>query len=156
VTLFSKSTQDTIRRPARCSFARRDEFGELRRELGGWCPVELVYDPADPFAVALKIPVENGIFCTWLFSRELLNDGLLGCHELPAGDVRVVPEAYYPEVRIELSSPDGRGLLWLPVDQVSAFLAASYERVPAGTEAARIDWASVLPLAGTGSAGGAR
>lgn len=132
-----------VQRDAAGSFATAGGFGR--------CRVTLVYDPGDPFAVTLDIPVGGGRVVSWEFSRELLNDGRLGDLQLPTGDVAIRPDLG-DTVRVELRSPDGHALFWLRADDVAAFLAATYDAVLAGTEAARIDWDRELRLVGAGGA----
>ena len=102
------------------------------------------YDPRDPYAVTLLIPVRRGRLVEWVFARELLADGRLGI-EGPGGDVTVAPAADPDEVLIDLCSPGGHAALWVPDEDVLRFLTATYELVPAGTEADRIIWARELP-----------
>ena len=49
------------------------------------------------------------------------------------------------EVLIDLLSPSGHAALWVADADVTQFLAATYQLVPAGTEADHINWARELP-----------
>ena len=109
----------------------------------------LVYDPRDPFAVAIEVAQKKPV--TWCLSRELLQEGASGVRVDPlgVGDVRVRRETtptstrsawLRDEVLLELSSPDGRACLWVPTAPLQQFLDATYYAVPAGTESSRIEW----------------
>jgi hypothetical protein len=101
---------------------------------------ELVFDPADPFAVHLVFEQAGSDPVTWSFARDLLAEGLYD----PAGDgdVLVWPclgttgEAV---VVIELRSPHGMALLQTPSRSVQRFVTDAFAAVPAGTESAQID-----------------
>ncbi len=104
---------------------------------------QLSYDPADPYAVTatfLADPAEaDAPSVVWTFARELLVDGL----EQPAGqgDIGVWPSTSrgLPVVCLALRSPSGHALLEASVDDVEAFLTASYTLVPLGQESAHCD-----------------
>jgi hypothetical protein len=115
--------------------------GRVRRRS---ITVTFRYDPRDPFAVTLLIPVKRDGFVKWVLARELLNDGRLGV-EGPGGDVTVSPAASPGEVVIDLLSPSGHAAVWVADEDVTQFLTATYQLVPAGTEADRINWARELP-----------
>lgn len=105
---------------------------------------ELTYDPADPYAVRMKLDARCGSV-TWTFARELLAEGIF----TPSGDgdVQVWPclsnngEAV---VIVELCSPDGTALLQTPARPVAEFVAAMWDAVPAGTESAQINMDSLV------------
>ncbi len=109
------------------------EAGTAR--LGG----ELHYDPRDPFAVTLRVqtPLRT---VDWVFSRELLADGL--DHPSGTGDVQVWP---CRNVRgeavavIELIAPTGRGLLQASSHAVRNFITEVFAAVPLGTEIDHLD-----------------
>lgn len=92
-----------------------------------------VYDPADPFAVTLRIRPDSrrSRQVDWCFARDLLDEGL----SAPAGlgDVRFEP---YPGdgLLITLSSPDGFALLRADATHARRFLCATYDLVPPDTE----------------------
>lgn len=104
-----------------------------------WIAVSLSFDPADPWAVALDMYVGLSPV-RWTFGRELLVDGI---HEpVGQGDVLVSPsldDAGRAVVVIELRSPDGSFVGQLPARDVSAFVHAVLETVPAGAETAHLD-----------------
>lgn len=102
------------------------------------------YDLGDPFAVTLLIQRRGTHLMKWVFARELLADGRLGIEGL-GGDVTVSPAADPHKVLIDLCSPSGHSVLWVDDKDVLEFLTATYELVPAGTEADRINWNRELP-----------
>jgi sporulation and cell division protein SsgA len=99
---------------------------------------ELVFDPADPYAVAMNLEARSGRV-TWTFARELLEQGLYS----PSGDgdVQVWPclsAAGDAVVIIELCSPDGTALLQAPSRTVHDFVIRTLEVVPAGEESTHL------------------
>jgi hypothetical protein len=114
-------------------------------------PATLRYDTTDPFAVTLTMQA-GGRRVAWTFARGLLDGGV----ERPtgAGDVRVEPVWHdgRPVLAVALSSPSGRARLELPRGRVRAFLSHAYAKVPAGAEAALVDWdAELRGLLGAGN-----
>jgi hypothetical protein len=111
-----------------------------------WIAVSLTFDAADPWAVALDMFVGLSPV-RWTFGRELLVDGL---HEpVGQGDVLVSPsldDAGRAVVVIELRSPDGALVGQLPARDVSAFVRAALETVPAGAESAHLDLDALVDL----------
>ncbi|CAM3729486.1 SsgA family sporulation/cell division regulator [Nocardioides marinus] len=112
---------------------------ESAGERGGELPASLVYDPEDPYAVALVFHASEGDV-TWMVSRELLVTGARG----PAGDgdVMVWP-TLTPDlddaVVIRLQAPSGRLVLRLAMPELDDFLARSLCLVLWGTESAHLD-----------------
>ena len=109
--------------------------GEAQSEL---LEGELVFDPADPYAISMNLEARSGTV-TWTFARELLEQGLYS----PSGDgdVQVWPclsGSGDAVVIIELSSPDGTALLQAPSRTVHDFVARTLEVVPAGAESAHL------------------
>jgi hypothetical protein len=99
---------------------------------------ELVFDPADPYAISMNLEARSGTV-TWTFARELLDQGLYS----PSGDgdVQVWPclsGAGDAVVIIELCSPDGTALLQAPSRTVHDFVARTLDIVPAGQESAHL------------------
>ena len=111
--------------------------GEIQPvELDG----DLVFDPADPYAVHLEVGRSDGQAVTWTFARELLAEGIYDpCGN---GDVVVWPclgtqgEAV---VIIELRSPNGMAMLQTPSRAVQRFMTQTYAAVPEGSESAQIN-----------------
>lgn len=101
--------------------------------LPDWVPVQAcwVYDPADPWAILLRIRCNRQRWVDWWLARDLLDEGLTG----PAGvgDVRLEP---YPTdgLLITLSSPDGFALLRADGNHARRFLCASFDLVAPGDE----------------------
>ncbi|RKE22959.1 SsgA family sporulation/cell division regulator [Streptomyces sp. TLI_171] len=96
-----------------------------------WC-----YRPEDPYAVRLDFGPETDGAC-WVLSRELLmaaphgpvGDGDI--HLAPLGDGRLC---------LVLGARAGMVMLSVGTAELEAFLAATAELVPPGTESERIDW----------------
>uniref|UniRef100_UPI003F491C8A SsgA family sporulation/cell division regulator n=1 Tax=Sphaerisporangium sp. CA-236357 TaxID=3240030 RepID=UPI003F491C8A len=112
----------------------------------------LVYDPADPYAVALEFTSPSGRpdgGHVWGFARELLVDAVELGAVVGQGEVHLAPEAALTAdvqwLTITLC-PGQPGALELLLQQRSAqlFLADTYAAVPVGTEACRIDWDAEL------------
>ncbi len=99
---------------------------------------EFSYDPADPYAVTMKLEARSGSV-TWTFARELLAEGLYS----PSGDgdVQVWPCLSHmgeAVVIVELCSPDGTALLQTGSRAVQQFVTDVFEAVPAGTESSHV------------------
>ena len=127
----------------------------LRLVLGGdadvHVPSTLVYDSRSPFAVTAVFHTSEGDV-TWVFSRDLLEDGLTG----PAGegDVAVWPSRSHDRrvVCLSLASPSGSALLEADAADVVAFLDATFSVTPMGTEMSSIDLdAELAELLGDGT-----
>ncbi len=99
----------------------------------------LSYASSDPYAVTAVFHADESEPVTWTFGRDLLAAGL----EQPAGegDIGVWPSTSQglPVICMALSSPTGHALLEASHSDVRAFLTASYELVPRGTESAHLD-----------------
>ncbi|MGD9954640.1 MAG: SsgA family sporulation/cell division regulator [Candidatus Nanopelagicales bacterium] len=115
---------------------------ELRLVLGGdrsaTVPVRLGYRPSDPWAVTAVFRTGDGDV-TWVFGRELLEEGLAG--PTGEGDVAVWPVST-PRGRLlylSLASPSGSALLEADPESVRDFLDRTYTLVPVGTEASLLD-----------------
>ena len=113
---------------------------------GGHRVVTVTYRASDPFAVELDVP-DGAISVVWLLARDLLADGLTA----PAGigDVEVTPAAKDDAVVwVMLHDPEGCGSCNLAFRraELERFLDESDAMVPAGTEAARINWGRELAL----------
>jgi hypothetical protein len=104
---------------------------------------ELRYDQDDPFAVTLAIGTECDEPVLWVFSRELLSDGVKGT--VGEGDVTISPisEEAGRELRITLAT-DCLATMLAPRDKVVEFLVETYALVPSGTECDRIDFDSEI------------
>ena len=99
---------------------------------------ELVFDPADPYAVAMHLEARSGTV-VWTFARDLLADGIF--EPSGDGDVQIWPclssngEAV---IIIELCSPDGTAVLQAPSRTVHSFVARTHRAVPQGEESAHL------------------
>ncbi len=105
---------------------------------------ELVYDPADPYAVSMLLRSPSGIV-GWSFARELLLGGIY--EPTGEGAVHVWPclgsrgEAV---VIVELHNDGDSTLLQFPTRQISEFLDATLATVPSGVETEHVDLDSWL------------
>ncbi|MFE6888477.1 SsgA family sporulation/cell division regulator [Streptomyces sp. NPDC057694] len=101
---------------------------------------EFRFDPASPLVVSVEFVAEGGPRVLWRIGRDLLQEGLYGVSGL--GDVKVWPSG--PQAgstaRLQLASGDMAALFELPVPPLAAWLAHTYELVPAGQELAGVDW----------------
>jgi hypothetical protein len=99
----------------------------------------LRYRREDPYAVELTIDLVTDARTRWTFGRDLLTAALRG----PAGtgEVQAWPLAGAGEklLTITLGPPGGCTRYEVGAAAVEAFLARSYDLVPAGTEADRLD-----------------
>ncbi|MFD1828518.1 SsgA family sporulation/cell division regulator [Streptomyces desertarenae] len=101
--------------------------------------VGLRYDRHDPFAVQLVFPSEvslDGQEVAWVFSRELLEDGMRA--RVGPGDVSVRPSGAERTV-IELRAPEGVAVVEFDTGSLLRFLHGTYQLVPPGTEPLELD-----------------
>lgn len=107
-------------------------------------PVRLYYTDSDPYAVQFSFDVTPDEVVRWTFARELLDQGLI----TPAGigDVKITPIGLHRNrcFNIELESPGGYARLEGPAASVKAWLAKTFEVVPAGRESETVDIDSFL------------
>lgn len=95
--------------------------------------VELRYDTRDPFAVVAAFRTGRAGWVEWVFSRDLLADGLLT--DAGEGDVRIRPAAADPEVVVvELTSPSGHATFEASAQRLAEFLDTTYDVVLPGHE----------------------
>jgi hypothetical protein len=100
--------------------------------------VELRYDTRDPYALVAAFRTGRSGWIDWVFSRDLLADGLLA--EVGDGDVRVRPDADDPAVvRLALSSPSGEATFEAAADELADFLDRTYDVVLPGNEHLWVD-----------------
>ena len=110
----------------------------IGREAGLDFTITASYDQRDPYAVRLVFPVntEEGYPLTWVFGRQLLDDGLEG----PTGDGDVHVWPCGPDlVMLELCAAAGSALSALPARQLRTFLFLSYAEVPPGYESGFVE-----------------
>jgi hypothetical protein len=101
--------------------------------------VGLRYDRHDPFAVRLVFPSDvslDGEEVAWVFSRELLEDGLRDSVGL--GDVHIRPSGPERTV-IELRAPEGVAVIEFDTTGLLRFLHGTYGVVPGGSEYLELD-----------------
>ena len=105
--------------------------------------VSLTYDPADPYAVAVRVHAEESA-ATWTFARDLLADGLRSMVPLGDGAVRVQATS----VLTEISRTDDSGgvtVLRLPWWNTREFVRLSQSLVARGEEVVDVDsWLEAL------------
>ncbi|GAA4778665.1 SsgA family sporulation/cell division regulator [Actinomycetospora chlora] len=107
--------------------------------------VEMRYDTRDPYAVQAAFRTGRAGWVEWVFSRDLLTEGLLGASG--AGDVRIRPSDHDGEsIEIELSSPSGHATFRAASREVSEFLARTHEIVAPGAEDDWLDLEHALGL----------
>jgi hypothetical protein len=96
--------------------------------------IHLSYDPWDPYAVALVIRVPGDEEVRWMFSRELLAEGI-HCQS-GMGDVMVAPCAEAPSDLLHLTVRNDvrAAVMELRLAPIDEFLASTYELVPVGWE----------------------
>ncbi len=96
-------------------------------------PCTMSYSVTDPFAVSATFRSAEGSV-TWVFSRDLLIDGLRGA--AGHGDIRVATHHRTARslVVLELSSPSGRAEMEAPFEQVQAFVSETVDLLPPGFE----------------------
>ncbi|WP_431780533.1 SsgA family sporulation/cell division regulator [Streptomyces chumphonensis] len=108
-------------------------------ELSFRIPVELVYEPDDPYAVRFTFGLPGDEPVTWVFGRELLVDGV----SRPAGegDVHIAPVAdeSLADVHIRLQVGPESALLRVSAPPLVAFLDRTDRVVPLGQEPACAD-----------------
>ncbi|MGA4845057.1 SsgA family sporulation/cell division regulator [Streptomyces sp. G5(2025)] len=102
-------------------------------------PVVLRYMAEDPLAVQITFPSSaslDGAEVTWVFARQLLEDGL----GAPAGsgDVHIWPCGRARTV-LEFHSHQGLALVQFDKIALRRFLTRSYAMVPAGGEETSLD-----------------
>ena len=104
----------------------------------------LSYLATDPYAVTAVFHADDEASVAWTFGRDLLAQGL--AEPSGEGDVGIWPSTSRGAavICLALSSPSGRALLEASRDDVRAFLAATYDLVPQGTESEHLDLEDAL------------
>jgi hypothetical protein len=104
----------------------------------------LSYCAEDPYAIRMAFHVGTDDPVEWIFSRELLAEGMDG----PAGegDVHVWPGTDHGlgVLNIALSSPFGHAHFEAPITAIGDFLSRTFRVIPAGQESNFIDIDSEL------------
>ena len=104
--------------------------------------VRLTYDASDPFAVTVDVtsPARR---LTWVFSRDLLADGLRSM--VPLGEGRIQVQATSVLTEISGEHDGARIVLRLPWWNTREFVRLSQLEVPRGREACDVDaWVAAL------------
>lgn len=103
----------------------------------------LTYDVADPFAVAVDVSSPTRRM-TWVFSRDLLADGLRSM--VPLGEGRIQVQATSVLTEISGENVDGEHVvLRLPWWNTREFVRLSQAEVPRGRETCDVDsWVAAL------------
>jgi hypothetical protein len=109
----------------------------------------LRYDVTDPYAVQVSFHTGSsgdGEIVEWTFARQLLTDGVTA--PVGEGDVQVWPSASggLPVVCLSLSSPSGKALFEVPLQELVDFLGQTYAAVPTGAESQHVDVDAELAL----------
>ncbi|MDH6142014.1 MULTISPECIES: SsgA family sporulation/cell division regulator [Kitasatospora] len=107
----------------------------LGRDRVGTVPTRFRYEPERPYEVLVTFHLGRPDEVDWVFSRELLRDGLRGL--TGQGDVRLWP-AHCPchgaTLHLALESPYGSALLEASAPRVRDWLERTYAEVPEGAE----------------------
>lgn len=120
-----------------------DAYADAGTPLAQCLDAELVFDPADPYAVQLDLGVDmDGRENVWEFARDLLAEGL--DRVAGSGDVTVWTSNQTGKGRgwltfIGLDSPDGRVVLATSTQSVRTFLNGTWRLVPPGCESVDVD-----------------
>jgi hypothetical protein len=123
---------------------------ELRLVVPGGTPLpvpaDVIYDPADPYAVRVAFHTGGDECVEWTFARSLLTEGVSQAAGM--GDVQVWParSGGRRTVCVSLSSPSGRALFEASLPDVVQFLTRTYSLVPTGNESDYVDVDSELAL----------
>ena len=122
----------------------------LQPGSGSWAArILLRYDPMDPYAVAMTVHVRGQDGVTWLFGRELLNEGLRQSCGL--GDVSIAPCPQAPSALLHVTLRDdaSNAVLELRAAPVNEFMRMTHQLVPAGSEGSFLDIEDdVSPISG--------
>ena len=109
----------------------------------------LSYDASDPYAITVAFHTGTGTgsdTVEWTFARQLISDGVTA--PVGAGDVKVWPASRDGDhvVCLSLSSPSGKALFEVPVQELSEFIAMTYAAVATDTESEHVDVDAELAL----------
>ncbi|MEU2227717.1 SsgA family sporulation/cell division regulator [Streptomyces sp. NPDC018347] len=102
---------------------------------------ELSYSERDPYAVTLILDSEGEHPVRWVFSRELLADGLAG--SAGEGDVTVWPENAGADewfLWLEVGRAPHTALFEMAAEPITEWLLDTYHLVPEGHEGACMRW----------------
>jgi hypothetical protein len=96
--------------------------------------IHLQYRSADPFAVLMTIRVRGSEPSTWMFGRELLDDGLRRASGVGAVTVEPCPQAPTALLHVTLRDDVSEAALELRSAPIAEFLSRTYDTVPARPE----------------------
>jgi hypothetical protein len=99
--------------------------------------VRMSYDPADPLAITLRITGESRQD-DWVFSRDLLADGLRSMVPVGTGSIQVQATSVLTEIS-HLSDDGGIEMLRLPWWNTREFIRLTHTVVPRGHEEIDVD-----------------
>jgi hypothetical protein len=96
--------------------------------------IQFQYRSAEPYAVELTIRVRDQGQITWMFGRDLLDDGLR--QHSGVGDVTITPCPQAPTALLHVTLRDDIGAADLEMrsEPIAEFLRLTYLQVPQGTE----------------------
>ncbi len=103
---------------------------------------ELTFNSRDPFAIRVLFSVASAPAVEWVFSRELLVNGLGA--PAGAGDVQIFP--CHRGIVFELNSPSGRARLLAEADVLTSFAQDTLDAVPLGSESQYYDLDAEIAL----------
>ena len=97
------------------------------------------YRADHPYTVMAAFQTDHERWVEWVFSRDLLVEGLTD--SAGVGDVRFRPlsERGLDMLVVEIESPEGYALLEVDLESVAGFLGATDDLVPLGTEGEHFD-----------------
>jgi hypothetical protein len=102
---------------------------------GSWAArTRLQYDPTDPYAIIMTVHVRGQDEVRWLFSRELLDDGLRQASG--DGDISIAPCPNAPSdlLHVTLRDDVNSAVLELRAAPIVQFIRMTYGLVPSGDE----------------------
>ncbi|MEE4546919.1 SsgA family sporulation/cell division regulator [Streptomyces sp. V4-01] len=109
---------------------------------------EFAYDTRDPLAVCLVFGAGGGRPVRWVFSRDLLAEGLTD--RAGEGDVVLWPvydrDGEPSSFCVRVGGPH-TALFQIPAEPVAQWLAATYRAMPKGAELTGVDWDELVQLA---------
>ncbi len=105
--------------------------------------VTLAYEPSDPFAVTLMISRAHEDL-TWVFSRDLLADGLRSMSPIGEGCISIQATSVLTEIRHTFADDTSMSLR-LPWWNTREFIRLCHAEVPRGQEVTDVDaWVAAL------------
>lgn len=87
-------------------------------------PADFLWEPSDPAAVRVKFHWSPTETVDWVFSRQLLADGIVSFMNLGDGDVKIRSYSVH-RTAISLSSPEGRAMVVMDTGRIEDFLRAT-------------------------------